>query len=54
MPEASTVSLERDGHVLLIGLKLVLASDVRIAASDARFAQIEIKRGTDRHWRYWP
>jgi enoyl-CoA hydratase/carnithine racemase len=33
------------GICLTIGIELLLATDVRIAARDARFAQIEIKRG---------
>ena len=33
------------GRCLTLGIELCLAQDVRIAASDARFAQIEIKRG---------
>ncbi len=33
------------GICLTIGIELLLATDVRIAASDTRFAQIEIKRG---------
>jgi enoyl-CoA hydratase len=33
------------GICLTIGIELILATDIRIAASDARFAQIEIKRG---------
>jgi enoyl-CoA hydratase len=33
------------GRCLTVGIELALASDVRIVASDARFAQIEIKRG---------
>jgi enoyl-CoA hydratase len=33
------------GICLTIGIELMLASDIRIAASNARFAQIEIKRG---------
>src|SRR5579863_2925608 len=33
------------GICLTIGIELMLAADVRIAASDTRFAQIEIKRG---------
>jgi enoyl-CoA hydratase/carnithine racemase len=33
------------GICLTAGIELLLATDVRIAASDARFAQIEIKRG---------
>lgn len=33
------------GWCLTVGIELLLASDVRIAASDTRFAQIEIQRG---------
>ena len=33
------------GICLTIGIELMLAADVRVAAADARFAQIEIKRG---------
>ncbi len=33
------------GWCLTIGLELVLASDIRIAAEGTRFAQIEVKRG---------
>ena len=33
------------GICLTIGIELMLATDIRIAASNARFAQIEIKRG---------
>lgn len=33
------------GICLTIGLELLLATDIRVAASDTRFAQIEIKRG---------
>lgn len=33
------------GRCLTLGIELCLAQDVRIAASDTRFAQIEIKRG---------
>lgn len=33
------------GICLTIGIELMLAADVRIAASDTRFAQIEVKRG---------
>ena len=33
------------GLCLTIGLELLLATDIRVAAADARFAQIEIKRG---------
>lgn len=33
------------GICLTIGIELMLATDIRVAASNARFAQIEIKRG---------
>ena len=33
------------GWCLTIGIELMLAADIRVAADDARFAQIEIKRG---------
>jgi enoyl-CoA hydratase/carnithine racemase len=33
------------GICLTIGIELMLAADVRIAAEDTRFAQIEVKRG---------
>jgi enoyl-CoA hydratase len=33
------------GTCLTIGIELLLATDIRIAATSARFAQIEIKRG---------
>lgn len=33
------------GTCLTIGIELMLAADVRVAASNTRFAQIEIKRG---------
>jgi enoyl-CoA hydratase/carnithine racemase len=33
------------GVSLTLGIELALAADIRIAAADARFAQIEIKRG---------
>ena len=33
------------GYCLTIGLELLLATDIRVAASDVHFAQIEIKRG---------
>lgn len=33
------------GMCLTVGIELMLATDIRIATSDARFAQIEIKRG---------
>lgn len=33
------------GTCLTIGIELLLATDIRVASSDTRFAQIEIKRG---------
>lgn len=33
------------GICLTIGIEILLATDIRVAASNARFAQIEIKRG---------
>jgi enoyl-CoA hydratase len=33
------------GYCLTIGIELMLASDIRVASRDTRFAQIEIKRG---------
>jgi enoyl-CoA hydratase len=33
------------GICYTVGLELMLACDIRVAASDARFAQIEVKRG---------
>src|SRR5690606_10608510 len=33
------------GYCLTIGIELLLAADIRVAASDARFGQIEIQRG---------
>jgi enoyl-CoA hydratase len=33
------------GLVMTLGIELLLASDIRIAASDARFSQMEINRG---------
>lgn len=33
------------GYCLTIGIELLLASDIRIAAAGTRFAQIEVKRG---------
>lgn len=37
--------MNQEGICLTIGIELILATDIRIAASNARFAQIEIKRG---------
>ncbi|MEA2682746.1 MAG: enoyl-CoA hydratase [Chloroflexota bacterium] len=44
-PVSKPVVMAIQGRCLTIGIELALASDVRIASSDTRFAQIEIKRG---------
>jgi enoyl-CoA hydratase len=44
-PVSKPVVIAIQGRCLTIGIEMALASDIRIAASDARFAQIEIKRG---------
>ncbi len=33
------------GWVMTLGIELLLAADIRVAAADARFAQIEVNRG---------
>src|SRR5262249_29159607 len=37
--------MDVNGITFTIGIELMLAADIRIAASDARFAQLEIARG---------
>ena len=44
-PVSKPVVIAVQGRCLTIGIELMLASDIRVAASDARFGQIEIKRG---------
>jgi enoyl-CoA hydratase len=44
-PVAKPVVMAVQGRCLTVGIELALASDIRVAASDALFAQIEIKRG---------
>jgi enoyl-CoA hydratase len=44
-PVSKPVVMAVQGRCLTVGIELALASDIRVAASDARFAQIEIKRG---------
>jgi enoyl-CoA hydratase/carnithine racemase len=44
-PWTTPVVAAVQGWVLTIGIELLLAADIRIAASDARFGQIEVKRG---------
>jgi enoyl-CoA hydratase len=49
LDEAARVSkpmvIAVQGYCLTIGIELLLATDIRVAASDTHFAQIEIKRG---------
>jgi enoyl-CoA hydratase/carnithine racemase len=44
-PREKPVVMAIRGRCLTLGIELALAQDVVVAASDARFAQIEIKRG---------
>jgi enoyl-CoA hydratase len=44
-PVRKPVVIAVQGTCLTIGLELLLACDIRVAASDTRFAQIEIHRG---------
>jgi enoyl-CoA hydratase/carnithine racemase len=44
-PVSKPVVVALQGRCLTIGIELALASDVRVAATDVRFAQIEVKRG---------
>ncbi len=44
-PVSKPVVVAVRGLCLTLGIELVLAADVCVAAADARFAQIEIKRG---------
>lgn len=44
-PVSKPVVIAIQGRCLTLGIELALACDVRVASSDARFAQIEIKRG---------
>jgi enoyl-CoA hydratase len=39
------IVLATQGWCLTIGIELLLATDIRVASQDTRFAQIEIKRG---------
>jgi enoyl-CoA hydratase/carnithine racemase len=42
---AKPIVAAAQGWVMTLGIELLLAADVRIAASDARFAQVEVRRG---------
>src|SRR3954468_14082727 len=44
-PWTKPVVAAAQGWVMTLGIELLLAADVRIAAADARFAQIEVNRG---------
>jgi enoyl-CoA hydratase/carnithine racemase len=44
-PVSKPVVVAVQGRCLTLGIEIALAADVRVAASDAKFAQIEIKRG---------
>ena len=44
-PVSKPIVMAIQGRCLTIGIEMALAADIRVAADDARFAQIEIKRG---------
>ncbi len=44
-PVSKPVVIAVQGRCLTIGIEMMLASDVRVAAGDTRFAQIEVNRG---------
>jgi enoyl-CoA hydratase/carnithine racemase len=44
-PWTKPVVAAANGWCLTLGIELLLASDVRIASADARFAQLEVQRG---------
>jgi len=44
-PVRKPVVIAVQGWCLTIGIELLLAADIAVAASDTRFAQIEVKRG---------
>jgi len=44
-PWTKPVIMAVHGWVMTLAIELLLAADIRIAASDARFAQLEIQRG---------
>jgi enoyl-CoA hydratase len=44
-PWTTPVVIAVQGWCITIGIELMLAADVRIAASDTRFAQLEVQRG---------
>lgn len=44
-PWSTPIVAAVQGWVMTLGIELLLAADIRIASSDARFAQIEVNRG---------
>lgn len=44
-PWAKPVVAAAHGWCMTLGIELLLAADIRIAATDARFAQLEVQRG---------
>src|SRR3954447_2182110 len=44
-PWTKPVVAAAQGWVMTLGIELLLAADIRVAAADARFAQIEVNRG---------
>lgn len=44
-PWTTPVVAVAQGWVMTLGIELLLAADIRVAASDARFAQYEVRRG---------
>ena len=44
-PWTTAVVAAAQGWCMTLGIELLLAADVRVASSDARFAQLEIQRG---------
>src|SRR3954451_11136490 len=44
-PWTKPVVAAAQGWVMTLGIELLLAADIRVAAADARFAQIEVRRG---------
>ncbi|MDV6010954.1 crotonase/enoyl-CoA hydratase family protein [Haloechinothrix sp. LS1_15] len=44
-PWSKPVVAAAQGWVMTLGIELLLAADIRVAARDARFAQLEIRRG---------
>ncbi|MET8954306.1 crotonase/enoyl-CoA hydratase family protein [Streptomyces sp. NPDC004393] len=44
-PWTKPVVAAAQGWVMTLGIELLLAADIRVAAQDARFAQLEVRRG---------